>query len=152
MYKLSRLIYSSSEQYKRMLNTSVWPIRTVPWISDVEIDVNIVDFRHVSLSAWTKKVSVQLAPEMNNARTFSSLSAVVRTDALKGRRGRLPSKPKSPSSRQPNSFQTQFCRFFNDSIPNPASLDFSKLNVGVPHGESVRRETQPSLLSSSIEQ
>ncbi|CAF2368457.1 unnamed protein product [Rotaria sp. Silwood2] len=53
---------------------------------------------------------------------------VVRTDALKGRRGRLPSKPKSPSTRQPNSFQTQFCRFYNDSIPNPASLDFSKLN------------------------
>ncbi|UJR16224.1 hypothetical protein I4U23_003134 [Adineta vaga] len=53
---------------------------------------------------------------------------VVRTDALKGRRGRLPSKPKCPSSRQPNSFQTQFCRFFNDSIPNPANLDFSKLN------------------------
>ncbi|CAF0802726.1 unnamed protein product [Adineta steineri] len=53
---------------------------------------------------------------------------VVRTDTLKGRRGRLPSKPKSPSSRQPNSFQTQFCRFYNDSIPNPASLDFSKLN------------------------
>ncbi|CAF1662220.1 unnamed protein product, partial [Adineta ricciae] len=53
---------------------------------------------------------------------------VVRTDALKGRRGRLPSKPKSPSSRQPNSFQTQFCRFYNDSIPNPANLDFSKLN------------------------
>ncbi|CAF4020112.1 unnamed protein product, partial [Rotaria magnacalcarata] len=53
---------------------------------------------------------------------------VVRTDALKGRRGRLPSKPKSPSTRQPNSFQTQFCRFYNDSIPNPANLDFSKLN------------------------
>ncbi|CAF4534145.1 unnamed protein product, partial [Rotaria sp. Silwood2] len=53
---------------------------------------------------------------------------VVRTDALKGRRGRLPSKPKSPNNRQPNSFQTQFCRFYNDSIPNPASLDFSKLN------------------------
>ncbi|CAF3459637.1 unnamed protein product [Rotaria sp. Silwood1] len=53
---------------------------------------------------------------------------VVRTDALKGRRGRLPSKPKSPNTRQPNSFQTQFCRFYNDSIPNPASLDFSKLN------------------------
>ena len=58
---------------------------------------------------------------------FSCL--VVRTDALKGRRGRLPSKPKSPSTRQPNSFQTQFCRFYNDSIPNSASLDFSKLNV-----------------------
>ncbi len=54
---------------------------------------------------------------------------VVRTDALKGRRGRLPSKPKSPSTRQPNSFQTQFCRFYNDSTPNPANLDFSKLNV-----------------------
>jgi hypothetical protein len=62
--------------------------------------------------------------------SFRSLSSVVRTDALKGRRGRLPSKPKSPSSRQPNSFQTQFCRFYNDSTPNPASLDFSKLNVG----------------------
>jgi hypothetical protein len=56
---------------------------------------------------------------------------VVRTDALKGRRGRLPSKPKSPSTRQPNSFQTQFCRFYNDSIPNPASHDFSKLNVNI---------------------
>jgi len=56
---------------------------------------------------------------------------VVRTDALKGRRGRLPSKPKSPSTRQPNSFQTQFCRFYNDSTPNPASHDFSKLNVRI---------------------
>ncbi len=56
---------------------------------------------------------------------------MVRTDALKGRRGRLPSKPKNPGSRQPNSFQTQFCRFYNDSIPNPASLDFSKLNVSL---------------------
>lgn len=54
---------------------------------------------------------------------------MVRTDALKGRRGRLPSKPKNPSVRQPNSFQTQFCRFYNDSVPNPATLDFSKLNV-----------------------
>jgi hypothetical protein len=59
------------------------------------------------------------------------LCLVVRTDALKGRRGRLPSKPKSPSSRQPNSFQTQFCRFYNDSTPNPASHDFSKLNVSL---------------------
>ena len=58
-----------------------------------------------------------------------TLCSVVRTDALKGRRGRLPSKPKSPSSRQPNSFQTQFCRFYNDSTPNPTNLDFSKLNV-----------------------
>ncbi|CAF0830154.1 unnamed protein product [Didymodactylos carnosus] len=54
---------------------------------------------------------------------------VVRTDALKGRRGRLPSKPKSPNHRlQPNSFQTQFCRFYNDSTPNATGLDFSKLN------------------------
>jgi hypothetical protein len=62
---------------------------------------------------------------------FFFFCLVVRTDALKGRRGRLPSKPKSPSSRQPNSFQTQFCRFYNDSIPNPANLDFSKLNVSL---------------------
>ncbi|CAF1232618.1 unnamed protein product [Rotaria sordida] len=66
---------------------------------------------------------------------------VVRTDALKGRRGRLPSKPKSPSTRQPNSFQTQFCRFYNDSIPNPANLDFSKLNYRtVTNKESVCEE------------
>lgn len=63
---------------------------------------------------------------------------VVRTDALKGRRGRLPSKPKSPSTRQPNSFQTQFCRLYNDSIPNPASLDYSKLNVRINEENSHR--------------
>ena len=68
---------------------------------------------------------------------------VVRTDALRGRRGRLPSKPKSPSSRQPNSFQTQFCRFYNDSTPNPASLDFSKLNVRVSEDFSMKTELFP---------
>jgi hypothetical protein len=65
----------------------------------------------------------------SNENKLTFIFLVVRTDALKGRRGRLPSKPKSPSTRQPNSFQTQFCRFYNDSTPNPANLDFSKLNV-----------------------
>jgi hypothetical protein len=104
----------------------VWQIKIVQWINDVEIDVNIVDFKHVLLLAWTKKVKQNKSTHIHIS---CFLDLVVRTDALKGRRGRLPSKPKSPSSRQPNSFQTQFCRFYNDSTPNPASLDFSKLNV-----------------------
>ena len=110
-----------------MLNMYVWQIKIVQLINDVEIDVNIVDFKHVLLLAWIKKVKMKF----ENKRLFYMFSRclVVRTDALKGRRGRLPSKPKSPSSRQPNSFQTQFCRFYNDSTPNPASHDFSKLNV-----------------------
>ena len=114
-----------------MLNTYVWQIKIVQLISDVEIDVNIVVFKHVLLLVWIKKVRKK--KELNMLKLIFSnyfLSfLVVRTDALKGRRGRLPSKPKSPNARQPNSFQTQFCRFYNDSIPNPASLDFSKLNV-----------------------
>ena len=104
----------------------VWQIKIVQLINDAEIDVNIVDFKHVLLLAWIKKVKTNFK---NKPHILFSHCLVVRTDALKGRRGRLPSKPKSPSSRQPNSFQTQFCRFYNDSTPNPASLDFSKLNV-----------------------
>jgi hypothetical protein len=105
----------------------VWQIKIVQLINDVEIVVNIVDFKHVLLLVWIKKV-----PEKENEKFHTLfLCLVVRTDALKGRRGRLPSKPKSPSSRQPNSFQTQFCRFYNDSTPNPASHDFSKLNVSL---------------------
>ena len=34
----------------------VWPIRIVQSINDAEIDVNTVDFKPASLSAWTKKV------------------------------------------------------------------------------------------------
>ena len=108
-----------------MQNMFVWQIRIVQWINDVEIVVNIVDFKHVLLLVWIKKVSENSSHGIHS----SSRCSVVRTDALKGRRGRLPSKPKSPNSRQPNSFQTQFCRFYNDSIPNPTNLDFSKLNV-----------------------
>jgi hypothetical protein len=85
MYKLSRLIYSFSEQYKRMLNTSVWQIRIVPWISDVEIDVNIVDFRHASLSAWTKKVCVPFAGDEQRPHIFL-LSAVVRDNRIVSKR------------------------------------------------------------------
>ncbi len=111
-----------------MLNMYVWQIKIVQSINDVEIDVNIVDFKHVLLLVWIKKVTKK---KENTNFHISSSMLVVRTDALKGRRGRLPSKPKCPSIRQPNSFQTQFCRFYNDSTPNPASHDFSKLNVKI---------------------
>ncbi|CAF0915694.1 unnamed protein product [Didymodactylos carnosus] len=50
----------------------------------------------------------------------------VRTDLLKGRRGRLPSKLKSPHTKlHPNSLQTQIIRIYNDSIPSTTCLDYS---------------------------
>ena len=90
-----------------------------------------------------------IAAGVDRKPSLSSARLVVRTDALKGRRGRLPSKPKNPSVRQPNSFQTQFCRFYNDSIPNPASHDFSKLNVSDVHRQLDRFD---AFLSFSTEQ
>jgi hypothetical protein len=61
-----------------MQNMSVWPIRIVLWTSDVEIDVNTVDFRRVSLSAWIKKVSCSNGQnEQNNERARVSLVSFV---------------------------------------------------------------------------
>ncbi|CAF1559600.1 unnamed protein product, partial [Didymodactylos carnosus] len=55
-----------------------------------------------------------------------SVRTFVRTDLLKGRRGRLPSKLKSPHTKlHPNSLQTQIIRIYNDSIPSTTCLDYS---------------------------
>nr|ASL70495.1 nuclear receptor [Brachionus rotundiformis] len=72
---------------------------------------------------------------------------VVRTNDLKGRRGRLPTKPKSPSSAQANSrsqqsaFFSQIVRIFTDSVPNQTSLDFSKYRKITK--EVIRIEEEP---------
>ncbi|XP_045177718.2 probable nuclear hormone receptor HR38 isoform X2 [Mercenaria mercenaria] len=61
---------------------------------------------------------------------------VVRTDSLKGRRGRLPSKPKSPQEAPPSppvSLITALVRAHVDTNPDIPTLDYSKYKV--PHVE-----------------
>jgi len=56
--------------------------------------------------------------------------AVVRTDSLKGRRGRLPSKPRSPSESPPSppvSFITALVRAHVDTSPASPDLDYSQV-------------------------
>ncbi|XP_053722074.1 nuclear receptor subfamily 4 group A member 2-like [Synchiropus splendidus] len=57
---------------------------------------------------------------------------VVRTDNLKGRRGRLPSKPKVSldSSSPVSSLLSALVRAYMDSNPAPSRLDFSKFQDG----------------------
>lgn len=60
-------------------------------------------------------------------------SLVVRTDSLKGRRGRLPSKPKSlheTSSTVPSvNIVASLVRAHLDSNPTIEKLDYSKVNI-----------------------
>ncbi|XP_030052715.1 nuclear receptor subfamily 4immunitygroup A member 1 [Microcaecilia unicolor] len=58
---------------------------------------------------------------------------VVRTDSLKGRRGRLPSKPKQVQDTSPVSLITSLVRAHIDSIPNSTKLDYSKFQEEVSH-------------------
>ncbi|KAJ7426135.1 Nuclear receptor subfamily 4 group A member 1 [Pitangus sulphuratus] len=57
---------------------------------------------------------------------------VVRTDSLKGRRGRLPSKPKQPPDASPVSLMTSLVRAHIDSIPSATKLDYSKILTPFP--------------------
>lgn len=54
--------------------------------------------------------------------------AVVRTDSLKGRRGRLPSKPRQPPDASPANLLTSLVRAHVDSGPSTAKLDYSKVS------------------------
>ena len=57
---------------------------------------------------------------------------VVRTASLKGRRGRLPSKPKSPHEAPPSppiSLMTALVRAHVDTSPDIPNLDYSKVCV-----------------------
>lgn len=59
---------------------------------------------------------------------------MVRTDSLKGRRGRLPSKPKQPPDASPVSLITSLVRAHIDSVPSATKLDYSKVGpVPPPH-------------------
>lgn len=70
-----------------------------------------------------------LPPFLSPAR----FSAVVRTDSLKGRRGRLPSKPKQPPDASPANLLTSLVRAHLDSGPSTAKLDYSKVRPRLPH-------------------
>ncbi|KAE8626269.1 hypothetical protein XENTR_v10006572 [Xenopus tropicalis] len=80
---------------------------------------------------------------------------VVRTDSLKGRRGRLPSKPKQIAESSPVSLINSLVRAHIDSIPSSSKLDYSKFQENVP----VQLEKESSadvqqfydLLSGSLE-
>ena len=55
---------------------------------------------------------------------------VVRTDSLKGRRGRLPSKPRSPQEAPPSppvSLISALLRAYLDSNPDTNNLDYSQV-------------------------
>ncbi|KAM4044218.1 nuclear receptor subfamily 4immunitygroup A member 1 isoform 2-T3 [Anomaloglossus baeobatrachus] len=57
---------------------------------------------------------------------------VVRTDSLKGRRGRLPSKPRQVSDSSPVSLINSLVRAHIDTIPNSSNLDYSQYQENVP--------------------
>ena len=65
---------------------------------------------------------------------INSNPQVVRTDSLKGRRGRLPSKPRSPQESPPSppvSLITALVRAHIETSPDtaPAKLDYSQVRT-----------------------
>ncbi|KAJ1062494.1 hypothetical protein K5549_016999 [Capra hircus] len=82
-------------------------------------------------------------------------SVVVRTDSLKGRRGRLPSKPKQPPETSPAHLLTSLVRAHLDSGPSTSKLDYSKFQeLALPHfGKEDAGDVQQfyDLLSGSLE-
>ncbi|XP_050061086.1 nuclear receptor subfamily 4 group A member 2-like isoform X2 [Aphis gossypii] len=83
---------------------------------------------------------------------------VVRTDSLKGRRGRLPSKPKSPHGSPPSppvSLITALVRAHVDTNPDFSSLDYSQYNEPKPFEplitEAEKIQQFFGLLTTSVE-
>ncbi|KAL7671972.1 hypothetical protein ACOME3_006873 [Neoechinorhynchus agilis] len=75
---------------------------------------------------------------------------VVRTDILKGRRGRLPAKTKlhNQLQNQNNSFHGRIRRCLEDHQPNQASLDFTNLSNSDEHIEYSKTMVHVALLAS----
>ncbi|XP_025200569.1 probable nuclear hormone receptor HR38 isoform X3 [Melanaphis sacchari] len=83
---------------------------------------------------------------------------VVRTDSLKGRRGRLPSKPKSPHGSPPSppvSLITALVRAHVDTNPDFSSLDYSQYHEPKPFEplitEAEKIQQFFGLLTTSVE-
>lgn len=79
--------------------------------------------------------------------TPALFSVVVRTDSLKGRRGRLPSKPKQPPETSPAHLLTSLVRAHLDSGPSTSKLDYSKVRpcpAHIRHFLYMRKATRPA--------
>lgn len=77
--------------------------------------------------------------------------AVVRTDSLKGRRGRLPSKPRQPPDASPANLLTSLVRAHLDSGPSTAKLDYSKVSPQPISSACVQMTKGPSSVVGQIE-
>lgn len=132
-----------------MPSTCVWLPKTALWINAGGTDANIVASRSALQWEWSKKVRSSRCCKPGSVKScqiilmhkkkvcivlmhtscFYACSVVVRTDGLKGRRGRLPSKPKAlPDSSSPVSTLSALVRAHVESNPSPSRLDYSKVN------------------------
>lgn len=89
-------------------------------------------FAALTHTAWAESPFPGPLPPFLSPACFS---AVVRTDSLKGRRGRLPSKPKQPPDASPANLLTSLVRAHLDSGPSTAKLDYSKVRPRPPHSQ-----------------
>lgn len=138
-----------SVQCRRTPSTCVWETSSVLLTREDVTDASSAASRSVSLLAWLRKVG------HNNSSMYESLSSqytqyfqrntakyrllfnifagvvsVVRTDSLKGRRGRLPTKPKSQQESPPSppaSLITVLVRAQVDTWPDIPTLDYSSV-------------------------
>ncbi|XP_060922923.1 nuclear receptor subfamily 4 group A member 2-like [Limanda limanda] len=86
--------------------------------------------------------------------TVGMVKEVVRTDGLKGRRGRLPSKPKGLTDSPGSSLLSALTRAHVESNTPPSQLDYSKFreSPGSPVGDEAQHVRQfYALLTTSME-
>lgn len=77
---------------------------------------------------------------------------MVRTDSLKGRRGRLPSKPRQPPDASPANLLTSLVRAHLDSGPSTAKLDYSKVSPQPTPSASVQVTKAPLQLLDTLKE
>ena len=134
---LNSVLSPCSAQYKKMPNTCVWLPKAALWTNAGGTDANIVASRSALQWGWSKKVKPQnlnsnltdSKQRLQSVSCFSSCPAVVRTDSLKGRRGRLPSKPKAApdSSSHVSTLLSALIRAHMESNPPHSLLDCFKV-------------------------
>lgn len=136
-----------------MQSTCALPTKTVQWTRGGGTAASSVAFRSVWQWEWSKKVRPYRVGETGTLLMKDELCAkchwnlsvsvfvssiVVRTDSLKGRRGRLPSKPKilpetSPTAVPSVNIVASLVRAHLDSNPTNEKLDYSKVNIKRHH-------------------
>lgn len=103
---------------------------SVPWVSGALGPCTWGCCPALLCTAWAERPFPGSLPPLL---TLAHFSAVVRTDSLKGRRGRLPSKPKQPPDASPANLLTSLVRAHLDSGPSTSKLDYSKVRPRLPH-------------------